>query len=59
VAYSTFKVDIGELLMKFRNGLFFADIVHILLGAEAIQITIVSKPLGVIKFAGCEGQIKI
>lgn len=44
-------LNIRQLLVKFRNSFFFADIIHILFGAEVLQITIVPKSFEKIKLA--------
>lgn len=59
MGYPGFVVDIGELLMQFSDGLFLADIIHILLGAEVLQIAIVSEPLEEVEFAHSQCQVEV
>lgn len=59
MGYSGLVADIGELLMQFGNGLFFADIVHFLLGAEVLQIAMVPKPLEEVELAHSQRQVEV
>jgi hypothetical protein len=52
-------VDVRQLLMKFRNGLFLADVIHVLFGAKVVQVAGVPEPFEEVQPAHAQSEVEV